>query len=299
MRLRPAPVHAAIDLLGELADLDLLVFRSAEVRLAEKHAGEQDRRIDCGELAVLEPLPGLHIDEMVEEPLVAGNPMGRRTLRRIVEESQRGQHPLARGLAGDIAAFDADRIRGEPEAYRCDARKRGCRIAVRDQAVLRIRGIPEEAEGALLELDQERIEHGTGVAEDRVDKRAPRAVAVAYHQSAHHDRDQRRNQHTNIPTLQLHRYSPTRIASRAHLHGGAEPNRDRRNPPVRSRRTYRSDLRSTPADGLASEKNAHVRSRAASGAARLLHTREPDGSGKSRGTCRPRIPDPGLVRAQS
>src|SRR5207249_1759973 len=146
---------------------------------------------------------------VVEESLVAGNAASRRALRRVAKEAQRGQDALPRRLAGDVTALDADRIRGQPEADGRDARKRGCRIAIRDQAVLRIRGIPEEAEGALLELDQERIEHGTGVAEDRVDNRAPRAVAVAYHQSAHHDRDQRRNQYTNIPTLQPHRNSPT------------------------------------------------------------------------------------------
>ena len=214
MRLRPAPVHAAIDVLGELADLDLLVFRSAEVRLAEKHAGEQDRRIDCGELAVLEPLPGLHIDEMVEEPLVAGNPVGRRALRRIVEESQRGQHPLARGLAGDIAAFDADRICGEAEAYRCDARKRGCRIAIRDQAVLRITGIPEEPEGTFLELDQERIERGAGIEEGRIDDPALRAATVAHHHGAHRDRGQQHGQQTNFPAFQTHHHPQIHTASR-------------------------------------------------------------------------------------
>ena len=110
------------------------------------------RGIDGRQLAVLEPLAGLHVQEVIEE--AAGDPvMPARlgALRRVGEEPQRRQHALPRLLARDVATLDADRIRREPKADCGDARVRRRRIAVRDQAVLRIGGLPEEAERTLLQ----------------------------------------------------------------------------------------------------------------------------------------------------
>src|SRR5205085_6136822 len=92
--LRPVPVDAAIELFGELADFDFLVLGAAEVGLAEKDARHQDRGMDGGELAVVEPLPGLHVEEVIEKAFVAGDAALRRTLRRVVEEAQRGENTL-------------------------------------------------------------------------------------------------------------------------------------------------------------------------------------------------------------
>ena len=77
------------------------------------------------------------------------------------EEAQGGQHALARRLPRDIAAFDADRIGGEPEAYRGDTGERGRRIAVGYEAIPGIAGLPEKAERAFLEIREERMQgHG-------------------------------------------------------------------------------------------------------------------------------------------
>src|SRR3989442_6026181 len=206
IRLRPAPIHAAIDLFGEVADLRLFALRPAEVRLAEKHAGQKKRGIYGGQLAVLEPLSGLHVEVVVEEALVAGDSAGRRALRRVVEEEQRCQYALLRRLPRYVTRLDADGIHGQADADRRDARERRCRIPVRNQAVLRVRGVPEEAEGAFLELDQEGDERGAGVGENRANDPAPRTVAVAHHDGAHHDHAQQHGQQTKMPTLRTHHH---------------------------------------------------------------------------------------------
>src|SRR2546426_5465990 len=46
------------------------LFRS--VRLAEHHAREQERGIDGRELHILEPLTRAHVEEVIEEAVVAG-----------------------------------------------------------------------------------------------------------------------------------------------------------------------------------------------------------------------------------
>ena len=77
------------------------------------------------------------------------------------EEAQGREHALARRLPRDVAAFDADGVGGEPEADRGDAGERGRRIAVGNEAIPGVTGIPEEAERALLEIREERIQgHG-------------------------------------------------------------------------------------------------------------------------------------------
>ena len=94
-------------------------------------------------------MSGLHVEEVVVEPVL---------IRSAQEEPQREEHPLARLGARDVVTLDADRIGREPEADRRDAGERRRRVAVGDQAILGVRRVPEVAEGALLELAQERIE---------------------------------------------------------------------------------------------------------------------------------------------
>ena len=74
-RLCPAPIDAAIDLVGQPADFGFLRLRPVEVRLAEQHAREQQRRVHGRKLAVLEALPRLHVEEMIEKPFVSGHPV--------------------------------------------------------------------------------------------------------------------------------------------------------------------------------------------------------------------------------
>ena len=97
----------------------------------------------------------LHVEEVVEEPAVERDAGRGRASGRVSKEAQRRQRPLARRLARDPATLDADRIRRQAEAHGGHARERGRRLPVGNEAVLRIRLVPEPAEGALLEVVEE------------------------------------------------------------------------------------------------------------------------------------------------
>ena len=180
-------------------------MRAVEVRLAEQRACEQQRRIDRRELAVLEALPRLHVEEMIEKALVSRHSILMRALGRVVQEAERRQHALARVLARHVAALDADRIRGEAEAYGRDARERRRRIAVRDESVPGIGRVPEKAESPLLEVDQDRFDQRTqGTRRRRTRAAVPeRHRPAVMRQQRHHDEERHKYDHYG-PTLSIH-----------------------------------------------------------------------------------------------
>ena len=135
---------------------------------------------------------------MVEEALVSGHPVRACALRRVPQEAQCGQHALAGVGPCDVAALDTDRIRSEAEADSRDARERWRRIAVGDEPVLRIRGVPEEPERSFFEVDQDRLDQRRErslrrVGEAAVPVRNGRAVPQQnrdgdeHHRGDHHD----------------------------------------------------------------------------------------------------------------
>ena len=65
-----------------------------EIALGEQHAAEQQRRVDRRQLGRLEARAALHVEEVVEEALVAGHARRRVALRRIGQEAQRRERPL-------------------------------------------------------------------------------------------------------------------------------------------------------------------------------------------------------------
>jgi hypothetical protein len=158
LRLCPPPVYTPVDRVHERPDLDFLRIRAVEVRLAEQRPGDQDRGVDRRELAVLEALARLHVQEVIEEPAVPGHSARLRPLRGRGEEAQRRDHAASRLLARDVAALDADGIGGEAEAHGGDARVRRRGVPVGDQSVLGIGGVPEEPEGSLLEIHQDAVD---------------------------------------------------------------------------------------------------------------------------------------------
>ena len=62
---------------------------SVEIFGGEQHAAEQQGGVDRRQFGGLEPVARFHVDEVVEEALVAGDAGGRGPLRRIGEEAQR------------------------------------------------------------------------------------------------------------------------------------------------------------------------------------------------------------------
>ena len=103
---------------------------------------------------------GLHVEEVIEEALVASRPAALRPLRRIPEKPQGRQREIARFLARAPAAFDADGIGRKRKPHRGDAAEGRRWPAVRHQAVRAVHRFPEEPERPLLDLV---VEGGEGV----------------------------------------------------------------------------------------------------------------------------------------
>ena len=119
--LGPLPIDAGVQTLGQVADLALDRRVAVEVRRGGQHAAQQQRGIDRRQLALPRARAALHVEEVIVEPLVTRR-VGLGTLLALPEEPQRGERSF-RGLgARDKPPFHANRIRGEPQPDRRDAR---------------------------------------------------------------------------------------------------------------------------------------------------------------------------------
>ncbi len=94
----------------------------------------------------------LHVEKMVVKALVPRESLGARALRRVAKEAQGLEHPIARLGARYVAAFHADRIRGERETDCRQAREYARRIAVGHQSILRIGVGPEVIESPVFDV---------------------------------------------------------------------------------------------------------------------------------------------------
>ena len=117
---RPLPVRPAVELVGQPADLGLLLGVGVEVGRAGEHPGEQEGRVDRRQLALPDAATGLHVEEVVVEALVARG-IRLRSLRAVAEEAQWSQRDLGGELAGDHAAFDEHRDARQAEPHGGDA----------------------------------------------------------------------------------------------------------------------------------------------------------------------------------
>ncbi len=134
---RPLPVRATVELVGQAADLGLLLGLRVEIGSAGEHPGEQKGRVDRGQLALPDTATGLHVEEVVVEAPVAGR-IRLRPLRAVAEEAQRSKRNLGGELAGDHAAFDEHRDARQSEAHGGDAGGGSGVGLVADQAVGRV-----------------------------------------------------------------------------------------------------------------------------------------------------------------
>ena len=150
-RGEPLPVGARVDRVGESADLGFgRVGGVAEVRLAEQHSAQEQRGVDARELDLLIAGSRIHVEEVIEEAVVAGR-RGRRVLTRGPEEAEGGDHPLPCLVARDVPVLDADRVGGEPESDGGDAREGRGGGAVGDEPVGRVGQVPEIVERVRLD----------------------------------------------------------------------------------------------------------------------------------------------------
>ena len=135
--LRPAPVHAAVERVGQRADLVLVGRVAIEVGGGGQHARQEERRVDGRELAPPGATARLHVEEVVVEPPVAGG-VGLRPLRAVAEEPQPGEHHPGDLVAREQPSLDEERRRRQRHPDRGDAGRRPLRGLVRDQPVLAV-----------------------------------------------------------------------------------------------------------------------------------------------------------------
>ena len=100
---------------------------------------------------------GVHVDEVVVEAVVAGDAARLGPLLHRQQRAERGQRPLRRLRARDVAALRADSIRGEAEADGGDAGEGRRRRAVWDQQRLFVGKLPKEIERAALDVVEESV----------------------------------------------------------------------------------------------------------------------------------------------
>ena len=147
--LRPSPIGTAIPRLAEIANFRLVRSVGVEIHPCGQGARQQKRAIDRRQFALPGATTGLHVEEMIVEPVVARR-IRSRSLRAVPEEAQRGKGSFHRAAPRHVTALDRDRIAGQGETGRSDAGGPVCRILVDDKAIGRIGFVQEISEGIAL-----------------------------------------------------------------------------------------------------------------------------------------------------
>jgi hypothetical protein len=171
----PLPVGPPVERIGVGPDGRLLPVAPVEVLLDEQHAGEEQGGVHRRQLDVLEAEAADRIEEMVEEAAKTAGTRRGGPLRQLVKEPEGREDPLRRGLPGDVAAFRADRVRGERKAHGRNAGERRGGPAVRGEAGALAGPFPEEVEGAAGDGVEQRLDAGGAGPRDRC--RTVRAAA--------------------------------------------------------------------------------------------------------------------------
>ena len=134
---RPVPVGAAVQPVGQVPDLALVAGVTVEERAHRQGTGEQERRVDRGQLAVPHATTGLDVEEVVEEALVAGG-VGLRPLRTGEKVPEAFQGDLCGEVPGEHSTLDHDWNRGQRHADSGDADRRRRVRLVPDQSIVRV-----------------------------------------------------------------------------------------------------------------------------------------------------------------
>lgn len=152
--LGPLPIDARVQPDGEVADLALGRRVPVEVRGGGQHAAQQEGGVDRRQLALPRARSGLRVEKVIVEPLVARR-VGLGSLLAPPEEPQGGERARPGLGARDESALDADRIRGEPQPHRRDARRPAGACLVEHQSIRALGLVQKVAERPALD----RVEH--------------------------------------------------------------------------------------------------------------------------------------------
>ena len=155
--LGPTPVDAAVDGVGERADLALLGRFEGEVGRSGQHAGDEKSGVDRRQLAAPRAGAGVHVQKMVEEALVARGV--RVAILAGVPEEPQGRECAGRGVRpADPAALDPHWIGRQGKSDHRDAGRCTWPRGVGAEAVRRIECLEEVAEsGALKPIQQDLV----------------------------------------------------------------------------------------------------------------------------------------------
>ncbi|MCY1174928.1 hypothetical protein D9M73_151460 [compost metagenome] len=125
--------------------------------LREQHAAEQQCGVDRRQFGTAKARARLPVEKVVEKALVSGSASGFGALRGLGEEPQGGERAGARLRAADPTLHHADRIRRQRKTDGSDAGEGWGRPAIGREAGCGIGRIPEIAEGAVLDVRDQRL----------------------------------------------------------------------------------------------------------------------------------------------
>ena len=134
--LRPLPVDTAVEGVRHVANIRFSPS-AVEISSGGQYSRHQQCRVDQGQLALPDALPGLHVQEVVVKALEAGR-VRLFALRTIVEKPQRLQRQRRRHLARHPAVFDRNGIAGQRKADHRDAARRTVARCIGDKPVFGI-----------------------------------------------------------------------------------------------------------------------------------------------------------------
>ena len=132
--LGPVPIGAAIERVGEGADLMLVGRIRVEITSRRQRTGQQKGAVYRRQLALPGAPSGPHVEKMIIKTLIAGG-IGLRAVRAVPEETQRRKRTLHRGRTRHEAALDPHRVRCQGEAGGSNAGRPIGRCLVDDQSV--------------------------------------------------------------------------------------------------------------------------------------------------------------------
>src|SRR4030095_4430208 len=133
----PIPIGPAVKRVSQLSDLDLLAGVAIKISTDRQCAGEQECRVDGGNLALPNAATGFDVQEMVEEAFVTAS-VRLGTLRACEQVPQAPQGDLGSEVSEEDAALDDDRNRRQRHAHGGDT-DRSLRVGlVSDQSIVRV-----------------------------------------------------------------------------------------------------------------------------------------------------------------
>ena len=146
----PLPVGAPIQLVGQCSNFALGLRVLVKIGSRSQHAGQQESRIDRGQLTLPDTLPGCHVKKVVVKAFVAGG-LRLGSLGAVAKKAQGGERPLHGLGTSHEGTLDPDRIGRQGQTDRRDTGGGAFLGLIRHQSVNQVRFVDKVVEGLALE----------------------------------------------------------------------------------------------------------------------------------------------------